>query len=60
MSAESRVIHQKLDQMTALLLFGLGFGVKLHSLEETDTPRAITREEYYVICGWSLETYHFF
>ena len=35
MSAEGRVELQKLNQTTALLLFGLFFGVQLGSLEKS-------------------------
>ena len=34
-SAEGRVEHQKLNQTTALLLFGWVFGVQLDSLEKS-------------------------
>ena len=47
MSAEGRVEHQKLNQTTALLLFGWVFGVQLDSLEKSDSPKTLNREEYY-------------
>ena len=54
MSAEGRVEHQKLNQTTALLLFGWVFGVQLGSLEKSDSPKTLNRDEYDVICGWPL------
>ena len=54
-SAEGRVEHQKLNQTTALLLFGWVFGVQLDLLEKIDSPKTLNREEYYVICRWPLK-----
>ena len=54
MSAEGRVEHQKLNQTTALLLFGWVFGVQLGSLEKSDSPKTLNREEYDVIYGQPL------
>ena len=49
--AESRIILQKQDQTTALLLFCLRFGVQLASLEETGSPWTLSRKEYYASLG---------
>ena len=59
MSAEGRVEHQKLNQTTALLLFGWVFGVQLGSLEKkSDSPKTLNREEYEVIYGQPLGVVH--
>ena len=39
-SAEGQVEHQKLNQTTALLLFGWVFGVQLDSLEKSVSANA--------------------
>ena len=54
MSAEDRVEHQKLNQTTALLLFGWAFGVQLGSLIKNDSPKTLNRDEYDVIYGRPL------
>ena len=61
MSAEGRVEYQKLNQMTALLLFGCVFGVQLGSLEKKLTRlKRLTVKSIYVICGWrTLREWHY-
>ena len=44
MSAEGQVEHQKLNQMTALLLFCWVFGIQLDLLEKIDSPKALNRD----------------
>ena len=53
-SAEGQVENQKLNQTTALLLYGWVFGVQLDSLEKSVLANAQKRADFSYICGYVI------
>ena len=50
MFAEGRVEQKKLNQPTAMPLFGLVFCVQRDSLEKKYSSKTLNREEYDIMC----------